>query len=253
MLEDNSWVYDASTPIPKGSALIVAVPLWIVPVVVAISVASAVDVSVEVLYSLERATFLMVILVLEATRRILGLPLMILAHIFMGYALIGYKSTPFLDGIIPEAIIHAGYDIQALVTKLNTNLGIFGIPIYVSSTYVIIFVLFGAFFDVTGAGRMFINAALSILGPFRGGPAKAAVIGSGVMGSISGSSVANVVTTGTFTIPLMKRVGFRSKTAGGIEVAASSSGQLLPPIMGAAAFIMAETTGIPYCTSPSLL
>ncbi|CAM3741882.1 TRAP transporter permease [Marinicrinis lubricantis] len=190
--------------------------------------------------------FLIVGLVLEATRRVLGLPLMILALIFIIYGLIGYRTTPWLDGIIPEAIIHAGYDLTTLVTKLNTNLGIFGTPIYVSSTYVFIFILFGAFFDVTGAGRMFINTALSLLGPFRGGPAKAAVLASGAMGSISGSSVANVVTTGTFTIPLMKKVGFKSKTAGGIEVAASSSGQLMPPIMGAAAFIMAETTGIPY-------
>lgn len=192
------------------------------------------------------AAFFIVGLVLEGTRRVLGLPLMILALLFIGYGMIGYKTTPFLDGIIPEAIIHAGYDLTTLVTKLNTSMGIFGTPIYVSSTYVFIFILFGAFFDVTGAGKMFINFALSLLGPLRGGPAKAAVIGSGAMGSISGSSVANVVTTGTFTIPLMKRVGFRSKTAGGIEVAASSSGQLLPPIMGAAAFIMAETTGIPY-------
>ncbi|MFD2671882.1 TRAP transporter permease [Marinicrinis sediminis] len=189
---------------------------------------------------------IIVMLVLEATRRVLGLPLVILVLVFMAYALIGYRTVPFSVHLIPTSIIHAGYEWQDLLTKLNTDNGIFGMPIYVSSTYVFIFILFGAFFEVTGAGRMFIHFALSLLGSFRGGPAKAAVVGSGMMGSISGSSVANVVTTGTFTIPLMKKVGFASRTAGGIEVAASSSGQLLPPVMGAAAFIMAETTGIPY-------
>jgi TRAP transporter 4TM/12TM fusion protein len=189
---------------------------------------------------------MIILLILEAARRVLGMPLVILALAFMLYGYVGYRTTPFMTDVIPTAIIHSGYYIKDLITKLNTDNGIFGMPIYVSSTYVFIFILFGAFFEVSGAGKMFINAALSLLGPLRGGPAKAAVVGSGMMGSISGSSVANVVTTGTFTIPLMKRVGFPAKTAGGIEVAASSSGQMLPPVMGAAAFIMAETTGIPY-------
>ncbi|WP_240666687.1 TRAP transporter permease [Longirhabdus pacifica] len=191
-------------------------------------------------------SFALILLILEATRRVLGLPLMIIALIFITYGLIGYKTTPYLEWLIPEAIYHQGYDFVSLVTKLDTDEGIFGMPIYVSSTYVVIFIIFGALFDATGAGKMFIQSALSALGSFRGGPAKAAVVGSGVMGSISGSSVANVVTTGTFTIPLMKKVGFKPQTAGGIEVASSSSGQLLPPVMGAAAFIMAETTGLPY-------
>ncbi|PTM58625.1 TRAP transporter permease [Desmospora activa] len=191
-----------------------------------------------------------VLLVLEATRRVVGKPLVILAFLFMLYAWLGDKTVPsFLGGnyILPDTINHFGFSWTGIFEFMYlSNEGIFGTPITVSASYVFIFVLFGAFLEVTGAGRMFIDLAMSLVGSFKGGPAKAAVVSSGLMGSISGSSVANAVTTGTFTIPLMKKTGFRPHVAGGIEVAASSSGQLLPPVMGAAAFIMADFTGIPY-------
>jgi TRAP transporter 4TM/12TM fusion protein len=191
-----------------------------------------------------------VLLVLEATRRVVGKPLVILAFLFMLYAWLGDKTLPaFLGGnyVLPDAINHFGFSWTGIFEFMYlSNEGLFGTPLTVSAQYVFIFVLFGAFLEVTGAGRMFIDFAMSLVGSFRGGPAKAAVISSGLMGSISGSSVANAVTTGTFTIPLMKKTGFRPHVAGGVEVAASSSGQLLPPVMGAAAFIMADFTGIPY-------
>jgi|Deesub1362A_J573_1020465.scaffolds.fasta_scaffold00080_9 TRAP transporter 4TM/12TM fusion protein len=180
-----------------------------------------------------------ILLVLEATRRVVGKPLVILAVAFLLY---GYYG-PYMPG--PFA--HRGADLPRIIDHLYLGTeGIFGIPLGVSATYIMIFILFGAFLQVTGAGRMFIELALGLFGWMRGGPAKAAVVASGMVGSISGSSVANAVTTGTFTIPLMKRVGFKPHVAGGVEVAASSSGQLMPPIMGAAAFIMVEYTGIPY-------
>ncbi|WP_163969409.1 TRAP transporter permease [Oceanobacillus halotolerans] len=191
-----------------------------------------------------------VLLVLEATRRVVGKPLVILAFAFMAYAWLGDQYLPDFLGaraILPDTINHFGFTINEIAEFMYlSNEGIFGTPITVSAQYVFIFILFGAFLEVTGAGRMFIDLAVSVVGSFKGGPAKAAVVSSGLMGSISGSSVANAVTTGTFTIPLMKKTGFRPKVAGGVEVAASSSGQLLPPVMGAAAFIMADFTGIPY-------
>ncbi|MFD1037004.1 TRAP transporter permease [Virgibacillus byunsanensis] len=190
------------------------------------------------------------LLVLEGTRRVVGKPLVILAVIFMSYALLGDLYLPEFMGsyaILPDIINHLGFTWNELAEFMYlSNEGIFGTPITVSAQYVFIFILFGAFLEVTGAGRMFIDLAVSAVGSFKGGPAKAAVVSSGLMGSISGSSVANAVTTGTFTIPLMKKTGFRPHVAGGVEVAASSSGQLLPPVMGAAAFIMADFTGIPY-------
>lgn len=182
---------------------------------------------------------LAVVLVLEATRRALGPALAVVAIVFLLYAYFG----PYMPGVLA----HRGYSISRIAEHMfMTTEGIFGLPIAVSSTFVILFVIFGAFLEVTGAGHFFIQSALALFGRSPGGPAKAAVIASGVLGTINGSSVANVVTTGTFTIPLMKRVGFKPHVAGGVEVAASSSGQYMPPIMGAAAFIMAEMTGIPY-------
>lgn len=195
-------------------------------------------------------SFIALLLVLEATRRVVGKPLVILAILFMIYAWLGDKFLPSSLGgraILPDAINHFGFSWNEIAEFMYlSNEGIFGTPITVSAQYVFIFILFGAFLEVTGAGRMFIDLALSLVGSFKGGPAKAAVVSSGMMGSISGSSVANAVTTGTFTIPLMKKIGFKPHVAGGVEVAASSSGQLLPPVMGAAAFIMADFTGIPY-------
>lgn len=180
-----------------------------------------------------------ILLVLEAARRAVGWPLAFIALVFMAYAHLG----PY----VPGPLAHRGKDIPQLIHTLWYTLeGIFGVPMWVSSTFIFLFILFGSFLEKTGAGSFFINIALSIFGGMRGGPAKASIIASGMMGSISGSSVANVVTTGTFTIPLMKRVGFKPHVAGGVEVAGSTNGQLMPPVMGAAAFIMAEFTGIPY-------
>ncbi|WP_027964722.1 TRAP transporter permease [Halalkalibacillus halophilus] len=183
--------------------------------------------------------FALIILVLEATRRVVGYPLVIIALVFIGYF--------FLGEFMPGQFYHSRGDFERFVyeTSWRSN-GIFGTPIYASAQFVFIFILFGALLESTGAGKMFIDLALRAFGKYKGGPAKASVISSGMMGSISGSSTANAVTTGTFTIPLMKKVGFKPHIAGGIEVAASSSGQFLPPIMGAAAFIMVEFTGIPY-------
>ncbi|MGB3959766.1 MAG: TRAP transporter permease [bacterium] len=183
--------------------------------------------------------FIAILLVLEATRRSIGPELPIVAIIFLLYAYFG----PYMPGMLA----HRGYDLKRIIyqTYLTTE-GIFGTPLAVSSTYVFLFILFGAFLDKTGVGRLFIDLAFALTGHMRGGPAKAAVVASGLMGSISGSSVANTVTTGAFTIPLMKKVGYKPHFAGAVEAAASTGGQIMPPVMGAAAFIMAEFTGIPY-------
>ncbi|WP_163582630.1 TRAP transporter permease [Gracilibacillus saliphilus] len=181
----------------------------------------------------------LIILVLEATRRVVGKPLVIIALVFIAYF--------FLGEYMPGQFHHTRGDFERFIYEITyRNNGIFGTPIYASAQFVFIFILFGAILESTGAGKMFIDLALRMFGRYKGGPAKASVVASGLMGSISGSSTANAVTTGTFTIPLMKRVGFKPHVAGGVEVAASSSGQFLPPIMGAAAFIMVEFTGIPY-------
>lgn len=179
------------------------------------------------------------VLVLEATRRTMGWPLVIIAFVFLAYAMFGQY--------IPGDIGHRGYNLTRIIEHMYlTGEGIFGVAIYVTATFVFIFVLLGAFLGATGGAQSFIDLAFSITGTYRGGPAKAAVLGSGLMGMISGSSFANVAGTGTFTIPLMKSVGYKPEFAGGVEAAASSGGQIMPPIMGAAAFIMAEMTGIPY-------
>ncbi|KAB2953117.1 TRAP transporter permease [Heliorestis acidaminivorans] len=181
----------------------------------------------------------LILLVVEATRRVVGKPLVIIAGLFTAYFFLGsYLLPPFRHS---RADFHDFFYEMAFTTT-----GLFSTPIWVSANYVFIFILFGAILEATGAGKMFIDLALRAFGKYRGGPAKAAVLSSGMLGSISGSSVANAVTTGTFTIPLMKKVGFKPHVAGGIEVAASSSGQLLPPIMGAAAFLMIEYTGHSY-------
>ncbi|MEN8195501.1 MAG: TRAP transporter fused permease subunit [Pseudomonadota bacterium] len=179
------------------------------------------------------------VLLLEATRRSLGPPLTIVATVFLLYNFAG----PFM----PAIIAHKGNSLNEVVNhQWITTEGVFGIALGVSTSFVFLFVLFGAMLDKAGAGNYFIQLAFSLLGHLRGGPAKAAVVSSGMTGLISGSSIANVVTTGTFTIPLMKRVGFPAEKAGAIEVAASTNGQLTPPVMGAAAFLMIEYLGIPY-------
>ena len=179
------------------------------------------------------------VLLLEATRRSLGLPLTVVAGVFIFYSLAG----PYM----PDVISHKGASLSKLASHqwLGTE-GVFGVALGVSTSFVFLFVLFGALLERAGAGNYFIKVAYALLGHMRGGPAKAAVVSSGLSGIISGSSIANVVTTGTFTIPLMKRVGFSDIKAGAIEVAASTNGQLTPPVMGAAAFLMVEYVGIPY-------
>ncbi|MDH0703670.1 TRAP transporter, 4TM/12TM fusion protein [Pseudomonas sp. NFACC19-2] len=178
-------------------------------------------------------------LLLEATRRALGPPLAIIALVFLIYSLAG----PYMPGILA----HRGVSFNALANhQWITTEGVFGIALGVSTSFVFLFVLFGALLERAGAGHYFIQLAFSLLGHFRGGPAKAAVLASGLTGMISGSSIANVVTTGTFTIPMMKRTGFSSEKAGAVEVASSVNGQIMPPVMGAAAFLMVEYIGMPY-------
>lgn len=179
------------------------------------------------------------VLLLEATRRALGPPLMIVALVFIVYSLAG----PHMPGILA----HRGVSLEALTNhQWLTTQGVFGIALGVSTSFVFLFVLFGSLLDKAGAGNYFIKVAFSLLGHYRGGPAKAAVVASGMTGLISGSSIANTVTTGTFTIPMMKRVGFPAEKAGAVEVASSVNGQIMPPVMGAAAFLMVEYVGISY-------
>ena len=179
------------------------------------------------------------VLILVAAYRAFGLALPIVALVFLIY--------PFVGQYLPHLIGHRGYRLTRVINELYiTNSGIFGIPVGVSSTFVFAFVLFGSFFQTSGAATYIVKIAFAMLGRFRGGPAKAAVLASGFMGSIAGSSVANTVVTGSITIPTMKDTGFDAEVAGGVETAASTNGQFLPPVMGAAAFIMAEFTGIPY-------
>ena len=184
-------------------------------------------------------SLLVCFIVLEGARRVMGLALPLIAIIFMIYDLFG----PYM----PDLIAHKGASISKLMGQMVlTTEGIFGVPLGVSASYVFLFVLFGALLDRAGAGEYFINLAYTLLGKYDGGPAKASVAASGMMGIISGSSIANTVTTGTFTIPLMKKLGFPAHKAGAVEVASSVNGQLMPPIMGAAAFIMAEFLGLNY-------
>ena len=180
-----------------------------------------------------------IIILLEAGRRVLGLALSIIAIVFLAYCYLG----PYM----PELIIHKGASLNKLAGHMYlTTEGVFGVPLGVSAGFVFLFVLFGSLLDKAGAGEYFINLAYALLGKFRGGPAKAAVVASGFTGIMSGSSIANTVTTGTFTIPLMKKTGFKAEQAGAVETSASTMGQLMPPIMGAAAFIMAEFLGMAY-------
>jgi TRAP transporter 4TM/12TM fusion protein len=182
-----------------------------------------------------------IVLLLEATRRALGPPLMIVALVFLAYVFFGNAAW------LPDMIQWRGASLsRAISTMWLTSEGVFGVALGVSTAFVFLFVLFGSMLDRAGAGNFFIKLAFAVLGHLRGGPAKAAVLASMMTGLISGSSIANVVTTGTFTIPLMKRVGFSAEKAGSVEVASSVNGQIMPPVMGAAAFLMVEYVGIPY-------
>ena len=180
-----------------------------------------------------------VLLVIEATRRVVGLPMVIVVLAFLTYAFAG----PYMPGVLS----HRGLTPNQLIGHLYfTTEGIFGIPLGVSSTFIFLFILFGAYLECTGLGKFFIDIANAIAGWASGGPAKVAVISSAFMGTVSGSSVANVAGTGSFTIPMMKKLGYRKEFAGAVEAASSTGGQLMPPVMGAAAFLMAEFVGVPY-------
>ena len=182
-----------------------------------------------------------IILLLEATRRAIGIPLVVIASIFLLFSIFGQ--------VMPHLISHQGLSFTRLVGyHWFGGEAIFGIPISVSVSFIFLFVLFGSILDSAGGGKYFLNLAFALVGKMRGGPAKAAILASGLTGLISGSSVANTVTTGTFTIPIMKKTGLPAVKAGAIEVAASVNGQIMPPIMGAAAFVMAELLGISYFT-----
>jgi TRAP transporter 4TM/12TM fusion protein len=182
---------------------------------------------------------ILLFMLLEAARRVIGPALSIIAIFFCLYAFFG----PYM----PDVIAFKGVSLGRFMGQITMSTeGIYGIPLDVSATIVFLFVLFGAMLEKAGAGHYFIQLALSLLGGFKGGPAKAAIMGSGLTGLVSGSSIANIVTTGTFTIPLMKKVGYPAKKAAAVEVAASTDGQLAPPIMGAAAFIIAEYVNVPY-------
>lgn len=179
------------------------------------------------------------VLVMEATRRVIGFFMSAIAIIFLLFTYFG----PWM----PDLLAHKGYSIERIVTTLYlTTEGIWGLPTGVAATFVFVFILFGSFLERTGGGDFFINLAYALTGRMTGGPAKTAILASGFMGSVSGSAVANVVTTGSFTIPMMKKVGYKPHVAGAIEAAASTGGQIMPPIMGAGAFLMAEFTNTSY-------
>ncbi|HHY37729.1 MAG TPA: TRAP transporter permease [Clostridia bacterium] len=181
----------------------------------------------------------LIALILELSRRLIGWLLPAVALVFLLYSILG----PYMPG----ALRHPGFSVSAIVDNLFMTVeGIFGLPIATSSTYIVLFVIFGSVLAATGAGEFFTDFACALAGRSRGGPAKVAVVSSALFGSINGSAAANVMATGTFTIPLMKRLGFSPTFAGAVEAAASSGGAFLPPIMGSAAFIMAEMLGIPY-------
>jgi len=180
-----------------------------------------------------------IIVVMEACRRVVGLPMLIIATIFMLYAYFGAYMPGFLN--------HRGYSIQRIITHLwFTTEGILGVPLGVCSTFIFLFILFGAFMEQTGIAKLFIDLANALAGFAAGGPAKVAVLTSALEGTVSGSSVSNTVGSGSFTIPMMKKLGYSREFAAAVEAAASTGGQLMPPIMGAAAFLMAEALGMPY-------
>ena len=180
-----------------------------------------------------------ILILLEATRRAIGLPLVIIAICFLLFSYFGQYA--------PDIISHGGLSLKRLVGfQWFDQEAIFGIPIGVSVDFIFLFVLFGALLETAGGGKYFLDLAFAMVGKMRGGPAKAAILGSGMTGLISGSSIANTVTTGTFTIPIMKKTGFSKEKAGAIEVSSSVNGQIMPPVMGAAAFVMASFIGVTY-------
>ncbi len=181
----------------------------------------------------------LMLLLLEATRRTVGFVMVFIAALFLAYALFG--------DALPAQVASKGFSLEEIIRfHIYSTNGVFGAPLAIAAGVVFIFVLFGAFLQVTGAGQFFIDMAFAVAGKYRGGPAKASVIASAALGSISGSAIANTVTTGALTIPMMKKLGYKPEQAAGIEAAASTGGQIMPPVMGAGAFVMAQFTGIPY-------
>ena len=209
-------------------------------IVYLISIDQTIDLRSGLIYTSDIVFGLILIIVLmEATRRVVGLSLAIVVAVFIAYAFLGPQMPGFLR--------HPGMNINRFisVTFLGTD-GIFGTPIYASASYIVLFIILGALFNETGVGDYFTKLASRAFGRFRGGPAKIAVIASGLFGSISGSAIANVIGTGTFTIPMMKKCGFEDEYAAAVEASASTGGQIMPPVMGATAFLIAEYLGVPY-------
>ena len=181
----------------------------------------------------------LIILVFEAARRVMGIALPIICGLFLAYGLLGEY--------LPGELAHRGYGFDQIINQLSFGTeGLYGTPTYVSATYIFLFILFGSFLEQAGMIKLFTDFAMGIFGHKLGGPAKVAVVSSALMGTITGSGIANVVTTGQFTIPLMKRFGYRAAFAGGVEATSSMGSQIMPPVMGAVAFIMAETINVPY-------
>ncbi len=229
------WRRDRIHPLDGALAVLGALaPLYIVVFYQALVARSGTATPLDIAFGIVG-----ILLVLEAARRVVGVPIVVIAVLFVAYAFAG----PY----IPGTLGHRGADFETLVQHLYfTTEGVFGIPIGVSSTFIFLFILFGAYLEKTGLGQLFIDLANAVAGWAAGGPAKVAVLSSALMGTVSGSSVANVVGTGSFTIPMMKKLGYKPEFAGAVEATASTGGQLMPPIMGAAAFLMAEFTNIPY-------
>ncbi len=230
-----SWRRDKLHPLDAILAILgAAAPAYIVICYKELIFRAGLPTSTDVIFGT-----LGILLVIEAARRVVGIPMVTVVLVFIIYAFVG----PYMPGILA----HKGVTISQFVSHVYfTTEGIFGIPLGVSSTFIFLFILFGAYLESTGLGKFFIDVANSIAGWASGGPAKVAVLSSGLMGTVSGSSVANVVGTGSLTIPMMKKLGYHKNFAGAVEAAASTGGQLMPPVMGAAAFLMAEFVGVPY-------
>lgn len=242
-------VYAIYKPYKKAKGEKVPIYDWILMIVSAATyvyfVINAQDISsrmtyIEDLTGLQMAIGVIGTLVLiEATRRVVGNALLVIIVIFVAYGLWGQY--------LPSLIAHKGFDLMWIIDHLfYTTSGVFSTALGVSSTYIFIFILFGKFLEVSGSGKFFIDLSVAGMGKYRGGPAKTAIIASAIMGTISGSAVANTVTTGAFTIPLMKKTGYKSYFSGAVESVASTGGQITPPIMGASAFIIASYLGVPY-------
>ncbi len=230
-----SWPRDKIHPIDVVFAILgAAAPLYIVVFYKQLVMRAGLVTTTDYIVGI-----IAILLILEAVRRVVGIPMVCVAILFLVYALYGRQ--------LPGFLAHRGADLPTLVQHLfYTTEGIFGIPLGVSSTFIFLFILFGAFLEKTGLGQLFIDLSNAVAGWAAGGPAKVAVIASALEGTVSGSSVANTAGSGSFTIPMMKKLGYEPEFAGAVEATASTGGQLMPPIMGAAAFLMAEFIGLPY-------